>query len=426
MSAAVGDPAARLRVLARVKREDPAYRSACVEAIGLSDQLDTVGLEVENLLAEFIRSGPKAPPEMEAFFTLAELYLRHSFTENGLEAAQKLQRALPGDARVAELLAKARRQGARTPAPVAPPALPPLPSTPRVPTRRLGPAQLPAAPARPTGQLVPGASVADRYELIEEIGRGGMSIVYRAKDDELGEEVALKFLTGSALDSEADARFRQEVKLSRQLVHPNIVRLYDIGQHHELRFLSMELLTGKDLARVLRSGPLPVARSVEILVECCAALQTAHDRGIVHRDVKPANLFITTSGALKVMDFGIAKLQSGGPGLTSPDLFAGTPAYLAPEQIRGFSEVTPAADLYSLGVVAYEMLTGAPPFSHAEPMSLLMMHIQDPPPPPRERNPELPLALEAILLRLLEKLPSRRFASCRELARTLEGIRRLL
>ena len=171
-----------------------------------------------------------------------------------------------------------------------------------------------------------------------------MSIVYRARDADLGEEVALKFLTGGLLDAEADERFKLELKLSRQLVHPNIARLYDLGQHDELRFISMELLSGRDLARILRGGPLPPDRAVGHLLECCAALQAAHDRGIIHRDVKPANLFVTNTGDLKVMDFGIAKLQKGGPALTSVDLVAGTPTYLAPEQIRGFSSVTPAAD----------------------------------------------------------------------------------
>ncbi len=416
---------ARLRVLVRRTRQDPSYRSACVEAIGLANSLDTVSLEVENLLADFIRSGPVSPPEAGAFFLLAELYLRHGFGANGLEAAQKLLLARPDDPAAAALFQRAQRQRLGTPAPVAPPALPPPPSSRRIPTRRLGAAQVPAPVPGGSGQLSPGTRVAGRYELIDEIGRGGMSVVYRARDGELGEEVALKFLTGF-LDAEAEARFKQELKLSRQLVHPNIVRLYDIGQHGNLRFLSMELLVGMDLARVLRNGPLPTPLVVRYLIECCAGLQAAHDRGIVHRDIKPANLFVTDFGELKVMDFGIAKLQRGGPMLTSPDLFAGTPAYLAPEQIRGFSAVTPAADLYSLGIVAFEMLTGAPPFSDPKPMALLLMHVQDRPPRPSERNAGVPPAVDAVVLKLLEKLPSRRFASCRELIPVLEGLRRQL
>lgn len=285
---------------------------------------------------------------------------------------------------------------------------------------------MPAAATGPGRPLTPGMIVAGRYELINEIGRGGMSVVYRARDADLGEEVALKFLTRGLLDAEADERFKLELKLSRQLVHPNIARLYDIGQHHELRFISMELLSGRDLARILRGGPLPPDRAVGHLIECCAGLQAAHDRGIIHRDVKPANLFVTNSGDLKVMDFGIAKLKRGGPALTSVDLVAGTPAYLAPEQIRGFSGVTPAADLYSLGIVAFEMLTGSQPFSHPETVALLMMHIQATPPRLRERNLAVPQALEPIVTKLLAKLPIQRFQSCRDLARALEDVRQLL
>jgi eukaryotic-like serine/threonine-protein kinase len=420
------DPEVRLRALARVTPRDPAYRQSCVEAIALAERLDVVSLDLENLLAVFIRGGPATPAECDAFALLAELYRRQAFRANALEAAQKLVQARPGDARAEALLQRVRGEDKDAPAPMAPPTLPPLPPKPHMPTRRLDPSRIPGASGSPSGPLSTGMKVAGRYELIDEIGRGGMSIVYRARDNELGEEVALKFLTSPLLDAEADARFKQELKLSRQLVHPNIVRLYDIGQHNALRFLSMELLSGMDLARTLAAGPLEPRRTVDLLVECCSALQAAHDRGIVHRDIKPANLFVTTSGELKVMDFGIAKLQRGGPALTSADLMAGTPAYLAPEQIRGFSDVSPAADLYSLGVVAFEMLAGEPPFSHPEAMALLMMHIQTPPPRLRDRNSAVPPALEAIVLRLLEKLPSQRFPSCQDLALVLEDVRRLI
>ncbi len=426
-----GDPratASRLRALARVPAGDAGYRAACVEAIGLAQELDTVSLEVENLLAAFIRGGPSTPDEADAFLGLAGLYVRKGFGANAIEAVQKLLQFRPDDAAAASILAAAGGGAAARREPVALPTLPPLPQIPRSPTRRLDPSRIPsAAPAASAGPLASGMRVASRYELVDEIGRGGMSVVYRARDSELGEDVALKFLTGASLDAEADARFKQELKLSRQLVHPNIVRLYDIGQHHELRFISMELLSGMDIARVLRSGPLPPSLAIDHLMECCTGLQEAHDRGIVHRDIKPANLFVTSAGELKIMDFGIAKLQkAGGPALTSADLLAGTPAYLAPEQIRGFSEVTPAADLYSLGIVAYEMLTGTLPFSHPESIALLMMHIQATPPPLRDHDPAVPVELQAIVLKLLEKVPAQRFASCRELARVLGEVRRTL
>jgi serine/threonine-protein kinase len=419
--------ASRLRGLARVAPGDPGYRAACVEAIRLADGLDSVGLEVENLLAEFIRSGPATPAEDAAFLTLAGLYLRKGFSANAVEAAAKLLRARPGHAAAEALILAAGGGILAPPVPVAPPTLPPVPQLPRTPTRRLGASRIPGVPPGGAQPLAPGMRIASRYELADEIGRGGMSVVYRARDSELGEDVALKFLTGASLDADADARFKQELKLSRQLVHPNIVRLYDLGQHQELRFISMELLAGMDVARILRAGPLAPGLALDYLIECCTGLQAAHDRGIIHRDIKPANLFVTSLGELKVMDFGIAKLQNAsGPALTSADVLAGTPAYLAPEQIRGFSEVTPAADLYALGVVAYEMLTGTVPFSHPEAIALLMLHIQATPPPLRERRPGLPVALEALVLRLLEKAPEQRFASCRELGVALAEIRRAL
>ena len=250
------DPRARLKALARVPPSDPFYRDTCIEAVELADCLNTVSLDVENLLADFIRSGPTTQQEVDAFLTLAKLYLRHGFAANGLEAAEKLARARPGDPRAVALLEEIRERGREVPSPTAPPALPPPPAAPKVKTRRLSGAAIPAPANGPGKPLTPGTIVARRYQLINEIGKGGMSIVYRARDADLGEEVALKFLTGGLLDDEAEARFKLELKLSRQLVHPNIVRLYDIGRHDELRFISMELLSGRDLARILRGGPL--------------------------------------------------------------------------------------------------------------------------------------------------------------------------
>jgi serine/threonine-protein kinase len=167
---------------------------------------------------------------------------------------------------------------------------------------------------------------------------------------------------------------------------------------------------------------MPIGQAIEFLLQACAGLQAAHDRGIVHRDVKPENFFITEHGVLKVMDFGIAKRQTT-KGLTVAGMIAGTPEYISPEQINDFGSVSVGTDLYALGIIAYELLTGTVPFSSEELMTLLMAHLTEPPPPLRSRNPEIPERIEAIVLKLLEKKPADRYASCNDLARTLMSAR---
>jgi serine/threonine-protein kinase len=421
-----GDLASCLDALVRVPRTHPSYRVACAEAILRASELDVVSLELENLLAEYIRSGPRDDTEVEAFCILGQLYLGKGFSENARETFAKVVRARPGTPLADGLLAKLGGESALAsgmPQAGELPDLPPLPEPPRVRTRRLK--VPPSGPVEGTGKplLIPGVAVAGRYVLVEQVGRGGMSVVFRATDLELSEEVALKFLVQGVEEMDAVARLKRELKLSRQLMHPNIVRLFDLGFFGGLPYISMELLSGRDLSRLLAArAPLPIPKALEYLIEACAGLQAAHEREIVHRDIKPSNLFVTDEGPLKVMDFGIAKLKAA-PSLTSSNVL-GTPYYIAPEQVTGFSAVTAAADLYSLGVVAFEMLTGTLPFQHSESVPLLMMQIKDAPPRPRDRNQAIPDDLDGIVLRLLEKQPSRRFATARELAEALGAVRR--
>jgi serine/threonine-protein kinase len=390
---------------------DEKYREACRRAVDQACERGEVSLEFENRIAAFIRSGPQSAEEGEAFYRLGRLYLEQGFPENAAEALAKLVALDPAFRDAAELLASLRSATTAE--------LPELPEPPRLPD----PSELLRADDELQGPVFDlGATIADRYRLEERIGAGGTSVVFRARDALVGSEVALKLFTQAVYDEETDRRFRRELSLSRQVTHPNVVRLYDIGFFHGFRYITMELLSGSELRSRMRSGPLPIDEGLDYLIQACAGLHAAHERGVIHRDVKPENCYITRDGRLKVMDFGIAKLQAA-TGVTATGMIAGTAAYMAPEQAMNFRGVTASADVYSLGVVAYELFTGSLPFQHPEMMPLLLMHSRDAPPPPRARNPAIPETLEQVVLRCLEKEPGRRFASCRALAGRLAEIR---
>ena len=262
--------------------------------------------------------------------------------------------------------------------------------------------------------LEPGAVINQRYRLEKKIGQGGMGAVWRAKDLELDEIIAIKFLAAQLVDEETLGRFKQEVSLSRQFNHSNIIRLYDIGTCVDQKYITMELLNGQDLGDFMQRGPLEFDQGLGLLVQACNALQIVHERGVIHRDIKPDNFFITDEGVLKVMDFGIAKHHRAGRGLTRAGMMAGTPQYMAPEQVNNFSGVTHLADIYALGCIAYQMFTGAVPFDAEEVMPILMAHISRVPDPPSRRNPAIPAELETVILKLLAKKPEARVPSCRE------------
>ena len=208
-----------------------------------------------------------------------------------------------------------------------------------------------------------------RYKLIKKIGEGGVAVVFKAHDEELDEDIAIKVFTQLTPEESLINRFKQELKFSRKLVHKNIVRLYDFGVDRGLRYITMELLNGDDLqARLGR--PMDFRQGIDFMIQSCAGLQVAHDAGAIHRDIKPSNLFIDQGDVVKVMDFGIAKWQVTSQ--TVAGMIAGTPEYMSPEQIRNFSGVTASADLYALGVAMFEMFTGRVPFQNDEIMPLLM------------------------------------------------------
>ena len=251
------------------------------------------------------------------------------------------------------------------------------------------------------------AMLADRYRLVRLIAAGGMGTVWEAHDVLLDRPVALKSMAeGLAADPEFVERFRREARAAGRLTHPNLARVYDFGEDGEAPFLVMELIEGETLHdRIGREGPLPVADVVRIAGEIAAGLEAAHGAGIVHRDVKPANVMLDHAGGVKITDFGIAAAASStrltqGAGL-------GTATYASPEQTRG-ERVTAASDVYSLGVVTYEMLTGRPPFDGPSPVAIALAHAEEEPPSIRSARPEVPAGVAAVVERALAKDPRNR------------------
>jgi eukaryotic-like serine/threonine-protein kinase len=278
--------------------------------------------------------------------------------------------------------------------------------------------EAPVEPARTPRPVGPGALVAGRYRVEDLLGQGGMGAVYRAFDQELSEPVALKILTGAARSEAALARFRQELRLARKLTHRNIVRVHDLGIHAGQRFITMELLQGADLRVHMDSGSLPRREAIDLIGQSAAGLQAAHDMGVVHRDVKPENLFVTLELVVKVMDFGIARTVMAA-GMTMDGAVGGTATYMAPEQASGFSSVDARADQYGLGVVAYELLAGRPPFQHEALVPLLHMHATEPPPSLVAIDPSIPEPVEEAIFKALAKDPSDRFEDCIDFGRDL-------
>jgi serine/threonine protein kinase len=272
-----------------------------------------------------------------------------------------------------------------------------------------------------------GELVADRYELQELVGTGGMSSVYRAVDTLLERNVALKILHPHyGDDAEYVERFRREARAVAQLSHPNIVTVIDRGEDDDRQYIVFEYVDGESLKQLVdRTGPLPARRAVELALQVAEALAFAHHSGLVHRDVKPQNVLVTEDGEAKVTDFGIARSLDVEHGVTQTGTVLGTSNYISPEQARG-QTVTPATDVYSLGVVLFELLTGDVPFPGENFVAVAMKHINDEPPSLLERRPDVPMRLVAAIDRALAKDPAQRFPSmdafCAELRACLDEL----
>lgn len=263
-----------------------------------------------------------------------------------------------------------------------------------------------------------------RYRLLAQIASGGMAVIYKAHDVMLNRVVAVKVLRDTfANDPGFRARFQNEAQAAANLAHPNIVTVYDFGQDGARTYIVMEYVEGRDLKNVIQTeGPLPLDRAIDLIVQACAALGFAHHAGLVHCDVKPQNILVTNDGRVKVTDFGIARAISAS---VPPDVETvwGTPHYFSPEQAAGETP-TPASDVYSLGVVFYEMLTGRLPFEGENHTDLAMSHLRDEPPPLTAINPTIPIQIEQIVNKVMSKEPSNRYRTAEQLGRILIEYRR--
>jgi len=268
-----------------------------------------------------------------------------------------------------------------------------------------------------------GTLFAGRYEIQSILGKGGMGIVYKAYDRELDDLVAIKTLRSEVLSADPTLldRFKQEIRLARRITHANVLRTHDLGESNGLKYLSMEFVKGLTLKHLLESGEiLPTPVGLRIAKQVCAGLAAAHEVGVIHRDIKPQNILIEPTGGLKIMDFGIARLTED-RGMTATGTVIGTPDYMSPEQARGVP-LDFRSDIYSTGVVLYEVFTGSLPFDGDSPLAVVLKHVNDPPPLPQSKNPRIEPKIAVIIMKCLEKEPGARFQSVADLYESLAKV----
>jgi serine/threonine protein kinase len=264
------------------------------------------------------------------------------------------------------------------------------------------------------------AVLSERYDVLGEAGHGSMGSVYKARDRETGEIVALKLLKPEiSSDQVMMDRFKNELLFARKITHKNVCRVHEFNRIGGIAYTSMEFVEGESLRSVLdRFGGLPVRKAVDLAQQICSGLEEAHAQGIVHRDLKPENVMIDAQGNIKIMDFGIARSMEAGTRLTGS--MVGTPAYMAPEQVSG-KQVDYRTDIYSLGLILYEVFTGTPAFQAENAVAVALKQMRESPAPPHEIEPTIPASIERVIVKCLEKEPAKRFQSVAELASALKG-----
>jgi len=384
-----------LNALAHVSPSHGLYRSCVRLAIECAHALNEAGPELDALLAPWLGTRLRDTSDMEVMLSLGDLYAKTGRKADARKAYKRLMghsEAGIANERIARLDVPSRA--------------PPRPNQ---------------APAPGPSFVMPGSIIANRFRIESPLGSGGSSTVFRARDLELDEEIAIKVFAGP-FDEGRRTRFKREIHLARKLAHDNIVRMYDLVAADGIYGLTMELIEGVPLDLFVDQTYASLEKRRELLIETAIGLGFAHSRGIVHRDIKPDNVFVTREGRVKLMDFGIAKAHEQAT-ITMTDAMGGTPYYIAPEQISSFKSADHRADLYALGVVAYRLFSGALPFASDTLVELLRQHTLDPALSMRIADPRLSPELDAVVLKLLEKLPERRFQSCDELVTALRGVR---